>query len=306
MNDTLEPQLRPGPPPPPSSSPGGADGPRPGRTVSAWLVVGLVLALITILQGAGQVIAVIGRESDTVEQTVDARPELVVRLGSGDVTVTAAGTGAQAGTGTIAVRAHRSWALNEPELEWTTTADRVELRVRCGFVLVGWCSANLELTVPADTRLDVDTNSGEVIATGLRADVKLSTDSGRVSARDVSGSADLSTDSGDVQVTGARGDLLLQTDSGSIDVFDSGVGTLEADTDSGSISLDLVTDPQRVVAKTDSGRVEIQLPDTPGVAYLLDLSTGSGSTDGAVRTDPASTRTITAKSDSGNVIVRYR
>lgn len=300
MNDTLPaPSDTPSDTPPTPGTPTGR-----GRTVSVWLVVGLLLAAWTIAQGAGWIVAVIGRHSDTVTQQHEARGELVVRVDSGDVAVTADADATSSGT--VSLTAHRTWSLREPKLEWTSSGDTLELHTTCGFTFVGWCLTDLDLRVPEGTQVHVQSDSGDVRAAGVHGSVTLTTDSGRVTARDVTGRTSLQTDSGSIEVGHVTGDLDLDTDSGEIDVIGSSAADVVAHTDSGEVRIDLTTDPTRVEATTDSGSIDLRLPDTAGVAYVLALSTDSGRTSGEVRTDPTSTRTVTLDSDSGNVTVAYR
>jgi hypothetical protein len=62
----------------------------------------------------------------------------------------------------------------------------------------------------------------------------------------------------------------------------------------------LDTAPTNVQASSDGGDVEIALPDTPD-AYRVQLSSDGGETSGPIRTDPTSSRVITASSNGGNV-----
>jgi hypothetical protein len=270
------------------------------RSMNPWLIVGVVLAVPAILSTALSIGAVIGRHSDTVTRQVAAGPRLVVRVNSGDVHVTG-GDGR-----TIEITARRSWAYAEPHLSTSRNGDTVEVRVDCGWSVSGWCTADLELRVPAATELVVDGDSGDLSAGGLLRPVRLSSDSGSVTARDIIGDVTLDTDSGRVEANDVRGNLVLATDSGDVEVGRGAGDRVSAHTDSGSVRIDLVADAGTVDASTDSGRVDVRLPNTSGVAYLLKLSTDYGTVSGQVRTDPASSRSITADSDSGDVTVAYR
>jgi hypothetical protein len=59
-----------------------------------------------------------------------------------------------------------------------------------------------------------------------------------------------------------------------------------------------------VTAHSGNGSVTVGLPNTTD-AYRLAIHSGNGSTSTSVRTDPTSTRQITASSGNGSVTVRY-
>ena len=57
------------------------------------------------------------------------------------------------------------------------------------------------------------------------------------------------------------------------------------------------------MATSDNGRVEVVVPDD-GTAYRVDLRSDNGSETIEVPTDPASTRSITVRTDNGSVTAR--
>ena len=162
------------------------------------------------------------------------------------------------------------------------------------------------LTVPAGTAVELSDGSGDVTATGLRADATLSTDSGMITATDVVGDVRARTGSGDIALSRVTGSLDLGADSGMVDVADASATQVTARTGSGDIHLGLSADPGTVDARADSGHVTVGLPDTAGVAYRLDLNAGSGLTSARVRTDPDSPRSVTVRTGSGDISVGYR
>lgn len=274
--------------------------PVPPRRVSAWLVVGAVVGALLVVMSAASFAAMVARHTDTVTVTSQAAPRLVVHSSSGDVTVT--GTDRDDFSGT----ARRTWSFVEPKIVTERVGDAIEMRVDCGWSFTGYCDATFDLEVPTGTAVDVHTSSGDVTASGLTAHATLTADSGRVHASGVAGGVTAGTSSGDVVLDGVSGDLDLRVTSGHIDVTDSDAARVTARASSGEIRLDLRSDVDVIDAHASSGSVAIWLPDTRGVAYALDLRTSSGNTSGQVRTDPASPRTITAATSSGDVSVAYR
>ena len=66
----------------------------------------------------------------------------------------------------------------------------------------------------------------------------------------------------------------------------------------------MITPPVGVGGAPTTAVSTVVLPDTPD-AYAVDIDTDNGSEHNDVRTDPASSRTITLSSDNGNVTLRY-
>ena len=150
---------------------------------------------------------------------------------------------------------------------------------------------DLEIAVPADSRLGVHQGVGPVAAERVRADLGLATRYGNVSITDGAGRIRADTGSGRVSVTGFRGDVVADTGSGAV-MIENVLGRVEADTGSGSVELrgidgDILADTgsgsvritdaraQRVVVDTGSGGVRLQ-----DVAGALSVDTGSGSVRG--------------------------
>ena len=79
---------------------------------------------------------------------------------------------------------------------------------------------------------------------------------------------------------------------------------VEATTDQGGVALRFDAEPQRVVADSDQGNVEVVVPQGEAF-YRLDTDTDQGRVVRDIRTDPTSDRSITASTDQGDVILRY-
>jgi Toastrack DUF4097 len=173
-----------------------------------------------------------------------------------------------ADTDRITIRQTTHWLTYEPTPTRVVDGGVLRLDDGCG----GWnffrCEADYQITVPRDLALEVDVDSGDIEVEGVAGGLSLHTDSGDVRGRELTGA----------QVKGTS--------------------------DSGDVKLAFSTAPASVEANTDSGNVEVELPQAP---YAVDVDTDSGDTDveGIVQYDLAS-RTIEAKSDSGDVTVRGR
>jgi hypothetical protein len=80
--------------------------------------------------------------------------------------------------------------------------------------------------------------------------------------------------------------------------------SVQASSDNGSIRLELANAPHNVNASSDNGSIIVVLPQGDEV-YAVDVATDNGSTDNRLRTDVASDRHVVARTNNGNVTLRY-
>ncbi|MEV8373486.1 DUF4097 family beta strand repeat-containing protein [Kribbella sp. NPDC056861] len=155
----------------------------------------------------------------------------------------------------------------------------------CGFLSFG-CDTHYVVTVPKDLDVSIKTSSGNLKVSGLDGRTKLESSSGKIEAHDLSGDLEAETSSGDLEATGL------------------GSGSVISKSSSGSIELTFNSAPTAVQAKSSSGDVLVQLP-VGSETYKVDTDTSSGDERADVKVDPASTRTITIETSSGDAVVEY-
>jgi lia operon protein LiaG len=172
--------------------------------------------------------------------------------------------------------------------------------------------------------LTVDVGAAEVDVTGVKGNLALDTGSGRVAVRDVTGNLNVDTGSGGVSLDRVTGDV-LRIDSGSGGVqgnditvrdFNADVGSgglrffrmkapnVSANTGSGGITLELLSDIERLDVETGSGGATIRVPAT--LSAEVDAETGSGgfSTDFEITTRRMSRNHIVGRIGDGKGRVR--
>lgn len=152
----------------------------------------------------------------------------------------------------------------------------------CGFLSVG-CKTEIVVTIPKDLPVTVESHSGDVEVAGLPAGGKVTTTSGSIDVRDVGGS------------------LTLESTSGSVDAKDLTAATVTANSVSGSTDLEFRSAPQSVQAEATSGDVSITVPGAE--VYKVETDATSGDESVTVKTDPAASRTIKARTTSGDVTI---
>jgi hypothetical protein len=181
---------------------------------------------------------------------------------------------------------------------WAAEHTRVDFRdgklvvsgAKRGLVLFRDCATDVDIALPARSRLHASLASADLRAEGefgavriasasadvevdsVEGNIKASTSSGSVTVHTVRGSAWIATASGDVNVGDLDGDLKFKAASGSLSV-DRLSGYVKSRTASGSVDVAAAV-RGGVSAHTSSGEVAVGIAE--GTAVRLDIVTGSG------------------------------
>lgn len=129
------------------------------------------------------------------------------------------------------------------------------------------------VVVPANTKLDFESASGDFTAAGLQNNVEARCASGDVKLEDVKGDLKLKTASGDIKVRGAVGDFYTKSASGDIK-FENAKGKFETKTASGDIKVKDIVFTGESQFGSASGEIEVELAKS--LEYDLELATVSG------------------------------
>lgn len=159
------------------------------------------------------------------------------------------------------------------------------------------CSADFDVVVPAGVQVFGKLDSGGLDVAGAGS-VDVQAASGHATVADVSGPVKLRLDSGSIDLHNV-GEVQLHNDSGSVRGEDVR-GPADVKTDSGSIRLKL-TQAADVTAKTDSGSIDLTVPDQ---GYRVQGDSDSGHRRIDVRRDDSAAHTLDLTTDSGSVTVR--
>lgn len=125
-----------------------------------------------------------------------------------------------------------------------------------------------------ETNIDADTGSGNITAARVGGDIAAGTGSGNIVISHVKGDANIDTGSGNLRATQIRGDLSADTGSGNI-VLEEIDGKINADTGSGNIDIEsTIRDSVKWVLNTGSGNAYFKLPRD--ARFELRAETGSG------------------------------
>jgi len=134
----------------------------------------------------------------------------------------------------------------------------------------------IEVHMPKDADLQVDTGDGSVDTQSISGRVKIHTGDGSVRAQGVSGDVDIDTGDGSVTLEGAKGDIRLHTGDGHIDARNLD-GKVDATSGDGHIKIDGRLDALNV--KTGDGSIDARLQPGSKIASSWTIRTGDGSVD---------------------------
>jgi DUF4097 and DUF4098 domain-containing protein YvlB len=173
-------------------------------------------------------------------------------------------------------------------------------------------SIDYDITVPADTRLKVETGSGNQTVRGLKGGSTLHAGSGDLRLDDLDGAVHVETGSGNIVGNALAGAFEARAGSGDIKLDLTGNGAVRAHTGSGNVQLRGVnggvfaeTGSGDVIAEgkiagdwtvhTGSGDVTVRLPANS--SYEVELSTSSGT---LTVNDPVNTTVQGKVNEGGN------
>ena len=202
------------------------------------------------------------------------------------------------------VQARVSWQgyrADQVRITPSQSGDRVTLEVRTHQVHVGFDfghrSVQIEMIVPKELTLDVQTGDGRVEAADLKGDLRFKTGDGSIELSNLDGVLEAKSGDGHVRVSGRFDDLHVQTSDGPVEI-EALKGSLinglwEVHTGDGSVRIRLPGDIQASFeAKTGDGRIHTDFPVTMtgnlsethhlegkinGGGGLLSIRTGDGS-----------------------------
>jgi hypothetical protein len=134
----------------------------------------------------------------------------------------------------------------------------------------------IEVHMPKEADLQIDTGDGSVTAQALNGKVKIHTGDGSVRAQQVSGDVDIDTGDGSITIDGGKGDVRLHTGDGHIEARNLD-GKVDAVSGDGHITLEGRLDGLNV--KTGDGSIDARLQSGSKVNSNWSVRTGDGSVD---------------------------
>jgi hypothetical protein len=215
-----------------------------------------------------------GKWSRQITGSLAAAKNLRVKVESGVVRVVG---GSQAAINYVI--SNHSYAASEDKARREFESYKISVYVRgdIAWVVGEWqgsrphrSSSEFVINVPRGTDLvKVETDGGDLTATGIAGRVEGETGGGSIHLDDIGGVINAETGGGSIDVGTVGGDLTLRTGGGSIKVV-SAKGKISAETGGGSVMVE--SGLQGAVLETGGGSIEVQR-----CAGSLKVTTGGGS-----------------------------
>lgn len=283
-----------------------------------YILVTLMAVVIALIAPVSAFSAVRGSFQRTLQ--VNGTVDLQVLTHSGDINVQAG----PAGTVSIRAKIHSGnnglmemlgGGVSDPtihNIEQNPPIRQTGNMVKIDYPGYKNVSIDYDITVPADTRLKIDTGSGNQTVRGLQGGATLHAGSGDLRLDDLNGAVHVETGSGNISANGLAGAFEARAGSGDINVGLNGGGTVRAHTGSGDVRLRGIngelfaeTGSGDVIAEgkiaggwtvhTGSGDVNVRLPGNS--SYEVELSTSSGT---LTVNDPVTTTVQGKVNEGGN------
>jgi hypothetical protein len=249
-----------------------------------WVGAGAVIALASLGWGTFQVTSALAFDRQKFRESFAATESAAVRTIDVD---NSAGSVDIVGSdrGDIAINGAVIRGIESPKHSERIAGDTLEIDASCHSIS-SFCSVDYDIQVPRD------------VAVRIRAS------GGGVRVANVTGRQDIGASGGGVRVEGAEGALHLRSSGGGITAVALHSADADVDSSGGGVRLEFIDAPQTVRATSSGGGVTVVIPDTD-ISYNVDASSSGGGVSRDVRSDPASSRTISVHSSGGGVTVQY-
>ena len=201
--------------------------------------------------------------------TVGVSPTVVVNSENGSIEINA-GTDNE-------VRVEAT-LTDAPRVQYEISQDgdtiTIDAKISKEWWFFGSAAADIAITAPAGTYVEVDTSNGAVELHGMEGAGTLRTSNGKIVLKDVKGAYDGTTSNGAIEIGTMEGTCVISTSNGSVDLWDV-KGEVEVESSNGEIWFSgEMTAGSRSRLVTSNGKVEVELFGTPSVS--LDAKTSNG------------------------------
>jgi hypothetical protein len=234
---------------------------RHARSAAWWWLVAACAAILVAVAATLAIWWAASRETRTTTYRVLGDLAAIrLDLGQADVEI-------DGGATAVEVRRVDRFAYGAPSRERrSVTAGTLSISSRCPDQVLGSCRASYRLAVPDNVPLEIQTSSGTVNVTGVRASVTINTGSGPIAASGFCGFLLRATsDSGDVRALSecSADRLELRSRAGDVRaVVPSGRYQIDAQSDTGSSRVRGLTNapdaPFQIQALSTSGDVSVE------------------------------------------------
>jgi hypothetical protein len=194
--------------------------------VIAVIVIGALLCCCVVAVGAvvaGLYAFPVSRDVGFAQ--VEERTEQIFNVGdaptldvgnfAGDVTVRSGGSGEIRVI--VTKRAGSDGQLDRIDVDVREVGDGVQIRTSHPGTSIGGASVRLEVFVPSDARLELDTGAGNVAVDGVRGEISARSGAGNVRVQGAAAPVDLDVGAGEIDYEGEpQGDCVFNSNVGNV------------------------------------------------------------------------------------------
>lgn len=220
--------------------------------------------------------------SETVEESmeVEGGSRILVETFNGRISVIPGGDAeiearvVKRGSGRSQEEAERD--LSRLELSIVQEGTRVTITVRRNddAISLGNSGADIELSVPSDSSLELRTSNGRIESANVTGAIIARSSNGAVTIRD-GNNVDAETSNGPLTVAESSGRLDLRTSNGALDIVTAENAVVRAETSNGSLSFSGTLDPGDHLFRTSNASLALMLP--ADAEFFIDGHTSNAS-----------------------------
>ena len=245
-----------------------------------WLSLVLAIILMATLLAGGCSAGPTETRDDSF--TVDGPTKLVVNTDNGSIEINAGADDEVRVEATL-----RGADKIDYEVSQDGNTITVEARIGKSWWNLGNIGADITITAPAKTDVELDTSNGPIELQGIEGSGDLRTSNGKIVLKDVKGDFEGRTSNGRVEIDTMEGTGTFRTSNGEINLLQV-TGEFDADTSNGRISfVGKMTAGGSNRLITSNGSVNVDLWEPASVS--LDAKTSNGD----ITSEPPITATVT-------------
>ncbi len=209
------------------------------------------------------------------ELALDPGGRLVVETDGGSITV----TGGNRSGARVVITARDEEDLDRYKLSFEESPEGLRVVARRKGGISSWFGSSgrglqIEVEVPAETDIDLDTSGGGLRVESIRGDVKADTSGGSIRVGDVEGDVKVHTSGGGIRIADVRGDVRAETSGGGVRI-ENVTGSIDANSSGGPIEASFAPGAEaRGRLSTSGGGVKVWLDRNANVE--IDASTSGG------------------------------
>ncbi len=239
------------------------------KTCLPLILITLIIASVVFLLFITAGCSIGPTETREDSFSVIGQPRIIVKSENGNIEINAGSSNEVLIEATL-----RDAPRVKYEVSQTGDIITVDVKVEKHWGFWGMGGADITVTAPAATNLELNTSNGLIEVHGISGSGSLETSNGRLVLDDVKGDFEGRTSNGRIEVEAMEGSVFLRTSNGPVKI-NAASGEFDVQTSNGSISFSgnmTAGGSNRLV--TSNGNVDVELLGIPSV--VLDAETSNG------------------------------